>query len=98
MISYDASPSRANEIIVDAVEQFESAWVYSPELADYSTRAQREHGLIGNGPDTTVGNIEPGRIQGVIDEMRSTELWGPLDLSVEDLYTNEFIDTGIGFE
>ena len=99
VVSYDASPGRANGIIVDAVEQFESSWVYTPELADYSTRAQRDYGLIGNGPDSTVGNMESERVQSVIEAMRATGYADrvPDDLSAEDLYTNEFIATGVGF-
>ena len=99
VVSYDASPDRANAIIVDAVERYASFWVYPPDLAAFSVAAQREYGLIGNGPDSTVGNIEPDRVQGVLDSILATELASdvPDGLDVNDLFTNEFIDTSIGF-
>ena len=99
VIAYDASPERANERIVDIVDLFADFWEYPRDLADFSVQAQREHGLIGNGPDSTVGNMEPDRIQAVLDAIRATGLADAVheDLSAEDLYTNEFIDPGIGF-
>ena len=99
VVSYDASPDRANAIIVDAVEQYASFWVYPPALADFSVQAQRDYGLIGNGPDSTVGNMELDRIQGVLDSILATDLAADVadGLSAEDLFTNEFIDPNIGF-
>jgi len=99
VVSYDASPDRANAIIVDAVEQYASFWVYPPELADFSVQAQRDYGLIGNGPDSTVGNMELDRIQGVLDLILATDLAADVadGLSAGDLFTNEFIDADIGF-
>ena len=47
---------------MDAVEQFDSFWVYSPELAEYSVATQLELGLVGNGPDSTLGNVD-GELQ-----------------------------------
>ena len=99
VVSYDASPDRANAIIVDAVEQYASFWVYPPDLADFSVQAQRDYGLIGNGPDSTVGNMELDRIQSVLDSILATDLAAdvPDGLSAADLFTNEFIDPSIGF-
>ncbi len=99
VVSYDASPDRANAIIVDAVEQYASFWVYPPDLAAFSVQAQRDYGLIGNGPDSTVGNMEADRIQSVLDSILATDLASdvPDGLSVTDLFTNEFIDPNIGF-
>lgn len=99
VVAYDASPERANERIVDVVDLFDDFWVYPRDLADFSVQAQRDHGLIGNGPDSTVGNMELDRVQAVLDAIRATELAGavPEELSAEDLFTNEFIDPGIGF-
>ena len=99
VVSYEASPERTNAMIVQAVKKFEDFWVYQPELADFSLQAQRDLGLIGNGPDSTVGNMETERVQAVLDSILVTELAGgvPSDLTAADLYTNEFIDPGIGF-
>ena len=99
VISFDASPDRGNAVIVDAVEQYASFWVYPPDLAEFSVNAQREYGLIGNGPDSTVGNMEEARYQGVLDAILATDLASDVadGLTAGDLFTNEFIDESIGF-
>jgi len=96
VIDYDASPERANAIIVDAVVTFDSFWSYDMDLAAFSHATQRDLGLIGNGPDSTVGNMEPSRIQTLIDKIAAVGL-APDGLTVDDLMTNEFIDMSIGF-
>ena len=66
------SPTRTatNALIVDAVEQYDDFWVYDAELADFSVQTQHELGLVGNGPDDTLGNMDEARVQGVIDQIR----------------------------
>ena len=104
VVSYITDPDRANAIIVDAVEQFEDLWVYASGNADYGVRTMRELELVGNGPDDIVGNMEEARIAKVISDMHSanemsvTVDWEiPEDLTADQLFTNEFIDTSIGF-
>ena len=104
VVSYITDPARANAIILDAVQQFEDFWVYAPENADYGVRTMRELGLVGNGPDDIVGNMEEARISQVLYDMRSanemsvTVDWEiPEDLTADQLFTNEFIDPSIGF-
>ncbi len=96
VVDYVADPARANAIIVDAVEQYQDFWVYSPGLAEYSVEAQRELGLVGNGPDGIVGNMDPARVQGVIDKMTAAGLDISGGLQASDIITNEFIDESIG--
>lgn len=95
-IDYVNAPDRANAIIIDAVEQYDDFWTYDQGVADYSVATQKELGLVGNGPDDTLGNMEEARIQGVIDLIRDAGLDVPEDLVATDLFTNEFIDESIG--
>ncbi len=99
VVSFSTSPDRANATIIDAVENYETGWVYTPELADYAVRTMSEIGLVGNGPDNTVGNMEPDRIQGVFDQILATDLAADVapGLTAGDIFTNEFIDSAIGF-
>jgi hypothetical protein len=57
-VDFYASPDRANAIIIDAVEQYDTFWSYEPGLAAYSVQSQLDLGLAGNGPDDTVGNMD----------------------------------------
>ena len=95
-VDYITDPERTNAVIVDVVEQFDTFWEYSPEVADFSVEVQRELGLTGNGPDGTLGNMESERVQGVIDQMADAGLAVPEGLTAEDIVTNEFIDESIG--
>ena len=96
-VDFTNAPERANAIIVDAVERYEDFWQYPPDLAVFSVQAQIDYGLVGNGPDDIVGNMEEARIQKVIDDMRGAGMDIDPDLTASDLFTNEFIDESIGF-
>ena len=91
------NPARSNAIIVDAVETFDSFWAYSAELAAWSVQQQIALGLVGNGGDGTVGDMDGSRIQAIIDAQRAAGIELIDGLSAEDTFTNEFIDDSIGF-
>ncbi len=96
-IDYLADPARANAIIIDAVAQYDTFWTYDEGLAAFSVQTQKEMGLVGNGPDDTLGNFDEARIQGVIDQIREADPESvPEDLVAADLFTNDFIDESIG--
>ncbi len=97
VVDFADSPDRANAIIIDAVETYASFWTYDEGLAEFSVNTQKELGLIGNGPDDTVGNMDEDRIQGVIDKIIAAGFDVSSDIQVSDIITNEFIDPSIGF-
>ena len=97
VVDFAADPDRANAIIIDAVETIDSFWEYSPGLADFSVQTQKDLGLIGNGPDGTVGNMDEDRINEVIDKITAAGFDVAPGLRFEDIATNEFIDESIGF-
>lgn len=91
--------ARANAIIIDTVATFDDEWVYDQGLADYSVQTQRDLGLVDNGDDDTLGNMDEARIQTLIDQMRDEAgIDVEDDLVAADLFTNEFIDDSIGLE
>jgi hypothetical protein len=100
-VDFYSDPAATNEIILDLVDQYDTGWVYSEGVADFSVAQQVELGLVGNGDDSTVGNFDLDRVQGSLDAMLpiAIELGTPAaeGLTVDDLVTNEFIDESIGF-
>ena len=96
-VDYITDPDRANAIIVDAVEQFDTFWIYDEGLAEFSVKTQRELGLVGNGPDDTLGNMDEARVQRRArpDPRRRPRRARPTSPSA-DLFTNEFIDPASG--
>jgi hypothetical protein len=99
-VDFFADPDATNDLIVEAVEQFATGWVYSTELTEHSTAEQLALGLVSNGENATLGDFDESRVQTVLD------LAGPLvakagntpadGLRASDLFTNGFLDTTIG--
>jgi hypothetical protein len=95
-IDYIEAPDRANAIIIDAVEQYDTFWTYDEGLAQYAVETQRDLDIIGNGPDGTLGNFDEQRVQRVIEQISDAGLEVPDGLTFDDLVTNEFVDMNIG--
>ncbi len=99
-VDYLADPAKANALILDLVKQYDTGWVYSNGVAGYSAEEQIKLGLVGNGPDKTIGNFEMPRIQGVLDIV--TPIFAGQGTPVaagttpDTVATNEFIDMSIG--
>lgn len=99
-IDFFASPDATNELILELIDAYDTGWLYSQEVADFSVETMRRE-LVGNGPDDILGNLDPARVQELFDIV--TPIYAeqgfevPEDLTAEDLYTNEFIDESIGF-
>ena len=97
-VNFDASPERANAVIVDTVTTYDTWWTYSPELAAFSVQAQRDYGLVGDGPDNIAANMEGSRYEKTLNDMRDAGMEGiDPDLTADQLFTNEFIDPNISF-
>ena len=97
-VSFDANPDRANAIIIDAVTTYDTWWTYSADLAAFSVQAQRDYGLVGDGPDNTAGNMEGSRFEKTLNDMREAGMQGiDPDLTYDQLFTNEFIDANISY-
>ena len=95
-VEFVTDPARTNAAIVDIVEQYDTFWVYTADLAAFSVEAQLELGLTGNGSDQVIGNFDPERMETILQQLRDADLEVPDDLAATDLYTNEFIDDTVG--
>lgn len=99
-VDYAADPAAANSVIVQAAEGYDTGWVYPQALADYAAKAQLDNGIIANGGDATLGNIDEARVQKMIDI--TAPIYAKQGVKVKagltpsDLFTNEFIDPKIG--
>jgi hypothetical protein len=98
-VDFIKNPKPAIDVIVDLVEKYKTGWVYSRGLAEYSAKAMKDFGIVGNGRDGTLGNLEMERVRRVIEIVTPifTGQRKPVkqDLKPEDIATNEFIDPKI---
>ncbi|MBT4983043.1 MAG: hypothetical protein HOM89_00115, partial [Ilumatobacter sp.] len=93
-IDYINDPAATNELIVQAVNEYNDFWVYDAELGAASVALQLELGLVSNGPDATLGNFDENRLTGFIEI--AGPVFGVEGLTPADLVTNEYIDASIG--
>ena len=68
--------------------------MYDEALAQWSVDKQVELGLVGNGPNGTVGDFDIPRLERFIPI--ASEVFGAEGITPDDLVTNEFIDSSIG--
>ncbi len=94
VVDYVADPSTANALIVEAVAEYNDFWVYDDALAQWSIDKQVEIGLVGNGPNSTVGDFDIPRLEAFIPI--ASEVFGATGLTPDSLVTNQFIDSSIG--
>jgi hypothetical protein len=100
VVDYLASPGTATEVILDAVEQYNTGWVYSQANADYAVQTMMDLKLVGNGPNGTIGDFDPARVERILSV--TTPIFveqgtPPADgLTPEAVFTNRFIDTSLG--
>jgi len=99
-VDFMKDPTATNKLVINAVNTIHDFWQYSPGMAAYAVKTLKERGLVGNGPDKTLGNIQDDRIKRMIDILTpilATQRKDIKDgLKPSDLYTNEFINPAIG--
>lgn len=105
-IDYLNDPADTNALIVELVEQYDTGWAYSEGVADYSVQSQVDLGIVENDESSGVfGQFDPQRMQSIVDtfvpflvESGSMTQDAADELSAEDLYTNDYIDTSISMD
>jgi hypothetical protein len=102
VVDFIESPDRANKLIIDAVKQYGTFWTYDEQIAGYTSKTMRDLGLVSNGPDKTLGNMQEQRVRRMIDIL--TPVFAAQRKPVKDgikatdLFTNEYLDSSIGLK
>lgn len=98
-VDYMAAPGATNELMVQAVEDM-GGYPYSMERADRAVQDMTKYGIMGNGDNDTVGELDEERVGRILEIVRpifeAQDQAVPDDLTAEDLFTNEYIDESIG--
>jgi len=98
-VAFQKNPDPAIKIILELVKKYNTGWQYSESLAKYSAEQMVKQGIVSNGSDKTLGNLELGRVQRIINITKPifTGQRKPVKdgLKPEDIATNEFIDPSV---
>lgn len=99
-LDFFADPAATNTLILELVDAYDTGWVYSQGVADFSVETLKAE-LVGNGPDDTLGNLDEARVQALYDIVMPIYTAGGLPvkdgLVATDIYTNQFVDPTLGF-
>jgi hypothetical protein len=95
---YLADPGATNALIVRLANDF-NAYPYSAERAAYAVSVMRDNGIVGNGPNSTVGDFDLARVRKLLDIVRPVFARArqplPPGLTADDLVTNAYIDPAV---
>ncbi|MDZ8201484.1 hypothetical protein RZO50_08150 [Microbacterium sp. SSW1-59] len=105
-IDYLADPADTNALIVELVDTYQTGWTYSEGVADFSVEQQVALGIVQNDEASGVfGQFDPERMESILKEFvpfliesGSISAADAEEISIDDLYTNEFIDTSISMD
>ena len=104
LVDYMNDPEPLNVRLDEIVTELDSFWTSSVEGHNAATKAMRERGMTTDGDNGYVGDMDKDRIQGLIDKLgpvygadgaEGFGSDGSTDLTAEDIFTNEFLDTSI---
>lgn len=100
-VAFTTDPARTNAVVVQAVQADNgSVWSYSPGLAAFAVTTMRERGIVGNGGNATLGDMDETRIARMIDILRPVFAGQnkPIKkgLAPGQVFTNEFVDPAVG--
>jgi hypothetical protein len=99
VVDFFADPAPANKVILDAVKQYDTGWVYTQRNADYAVETMKKLKLVGNSAMGAVGGFDEKRVQRIIDI--TTPIFAKQNspaadgLTPEKIATNEFIDKSV---
>ncbi len=98
IVDFQQDPTATSDVVLDAADTLDGPWTLNDEGAREAVIQMGALGIVGNGGDTTVGNLDLDRVDEVIDRIREEmpTMAGPVGLSADELVTNEFIDEDVG--
>ena len=100
LVNYFNDPQPINDKLDDIVKELDSFWTSSKAGHAAATVAMRDLGLVTDGGNGFIGDMNGDRIQGLIDILtpifteQGVESFDP-NVTPDDVYTNEFLDPSI---
>lgn len=98
-VDYARRPAEVNDLLFRFNERGFSApwWKTSRELLAAASAASLSRGIVGNGPNKTLGDFDIARSNILLSRLRPyLDIRAKPNLKTEDVVTNRFIDPAIG--
>lgn len=100
LVDYMTNPEPMNIKISEIVKELDTFWTDSPELNAAATKVMKDLGLVSDGSNGYIGDMDEARVQKLIDELTPTFSAKGVEvvagLKAADIFTNDFISTEIG--
>lgn len=100
-VDFFAEPQPTIDIILELVEAYDTGWVYSQAVAEYSVETMVADGIVGNGPSGFLGDTDPARVEQLFEYVVPiyTEQGLPVmdGVTPADIWTDQFVDPSITF-
>jgi hypothetical protein len=100
-VDFFAEPQPTIDIILELVEAYDTGWVYSQEVAEFSVATMIADGIVGNGPSGFLGDVDADRVQQLFDyvvPIYTEQEFDVVDgLTPADIWTDQFVDPSITF-
>lgn len=100
-VDYFKDPAPTNDLIVKLVNAYNNGWTYDAEVGAFAAKQMRSLNIATNGDNDYVGDMSDTRVNDlmkvavpIFDKSGGHVKSG---LKADDLFTNEFLDTSIGF-
>jgi hypothetical protein len=93
---YIDDPAQTNALLVTLVSDYNDSWQYNAGAAKYAHDTGVKLGILDNGYQGAVGNMDPARVQKLLDlALKYSQV--PVDpkLTTGQLFTDQFIDPTI---
>lgn len=101
-VDFITKPEPTNAVVIKAVQTFKDFWQYSDGMAKYAVKTMSDLGLISNGPNKTLGDMQTERVKRMVDILTpilAAQRKPVKDgLTPEQLFTNEYINQNIGLK
>ena len=100
-VDFFAEPQPTIDLILELVDAYDTGWVYSQGVAEYSVDRMLSDGIAGNDADGAMGTVDATRMTDLFDLVTPiyTEQGLPVKdgVSVDDIWTDQFLDSSITF-
>jgi hypothetical protein len=98
-VAYMSEPGPTNDALVKIATELAGGPPITASANAAAVKSMKELGLVGNGPDQTLGNFDLARVDRTIALLKpifaARGVKVPANLAAADIVTNEFIDTTI---